>query len=137
MRSGVLDHHRGVALDLVALKCGLGQSSLPSPEITLAGQEPLADQWNQPPGQLVFHKFISMRSQNVIDKFGIYEHVGRLVSQSKVNDVTVFPHGRGQEAELISQVGEGASQKETTFRPGRQFEMLRGVDRHQGSLFLV
>jgi hypothetical protein len=48
---------------LLALKCGLGQSSLPAPEITLTGQEPLADQWNQPPGQLVFHEIFSMRSQ--------------------------------------------------------------------------
>ena len=46
---GVLDHHRGVALDLLALKRGLGQPSLPPPELSLAGQEPLADQRNQPP----------------------------------------------------------------------------------------
>jgi hypothetical protein len=37
---GVFDHHRGVTLDLLALKCGLSQSSLASPEITLAGTSP-------------------------------------------------------------------------------------------------
>ena len=41
---GVLDHHRGVSLDLLALKCRLGQPALPPPEVALAGQEALADQ---------------------------------------------------------------------------------------------
>ena len=134
---GVLDHHRGVALDLLALKCGLGQSSLASPEITLAGQEPLADQRNQPPRQLVFHEIIGMRSQNIIDMFGIHEHVRRQVAQPKVDDVAVFADGRGQEAELIAQVGEGVAQEETPFGPGRQLESFGSVVGHRGSLFLV
>ena len=73
---GLLDHDRRIALDLLALKCGLGQPSLASPEISLAGQKPLADQGNQPPRQLVFHEIVGMRSQNIIDMFGIHEHVG-------------------------------------------------------------
>ena len=133
---GVLDHHRGIALDLLALKRGLSQSSLASPEITLAGQEPLADQGNQPPGQLVFHEIIGMRSQNIIDMFGIHEHIGGQVAQPKVDDVAIFPHGRGQEAELIAQIGEGVPQEETTFGPRRQLDSFRDVAWHRGSLFL-
>ena len=39
---GVLDHDRGVALDLLVLERRLGQLALPTPEGALAGQESLA-----------------------------------------------------------------------------------------------
>ena len=68
--------------------------------------------------------------------FGVHEHVGGQVAQPKVNDIAVFPHGRDQEAELISQVGEGISQEEPTSRSGRQLGSSRGSYRHGGSLFL-
>ena len=134
---GVLDHHGGVALDLLALKRRLGQPALPPPEITLAGQEPLADQWNQPPRQLVLHEIVGVRAQDIIDMFGIDQHVGGQVAQPQPDDVAVLLDGSGQEAELIAQVGEGAPQEEAPFRPGRQLRFFVAVAWHREPILLV
>ena len=78
---GVLDHHGGVPLDLLALKRRLGQPTLSPPKLSLAGQESLADQWNEPPCQFIFHEIVGVRSQHVIDVLRIDKNVRGQVAQ--------------------------------------------------------
>ena len=48
---------------------------------------------------------------------GIDEHVGGQVAQPQPDDVAVLLHGRGQEAERIAEVREGAPQEQPPSGP--------------------
>ena len=125
---GLLDHDRRVALDLLALKCGLSQSYVGvarrSPSLV---KSPSPTKGINHRVSLSFMKLSACDRKNIIDMFGIHEHVGGEVAQPQVDDVAVFSHGRGQEAELIAQIRERAAQEKTAFGPRGQLDAFCGV----------
>ena len=97
---GALHHRRAILHDAAAMKRGLRQASLPSPEITFTDQQALPQQaFGHVFGQRAFVKFRMLHDGNLLDVFRKVQQDSILFEDADADDVAVLAsqaHQRGQ-----------------------------------------
>ena len=119
--SGLLDHLRGIALNLLVLERRLRQPPLPLPVGTLAGQEPLTDQGADRLCQLVLDEVLLMGPQDVFEVLGMDHHIGCEVAEPQLDNIAVVADRLPEKAERVFHISERIAQQEAA--PGTGWQL--------------
>ena len=98
---GGLDHHGGVAADLVAVEGGLRELPLPSPKLALGGQEAVAERAPRVSEREMLDEAFAFGDQNFFDGVGVADHDDRPGTEPELEHVAVAPHAVFEESETM------------------------------------
>src|SRR6185437_10542356 len=109
---GELHHGGSVGIDALAVERRLGQTALPEPEVTLAGEQAIAQQLPQDAIEVALAEAPLSRDEYVLYVVWMIEHDDPPPTETQLDDVTVGSGAREQEAELIvADAGDVAEQQ--------------------------
>ncbi|MCY1009774.1 hypothetical protein OV079_30270 [Nannocystis pusilla] len=83
---GVVDHHRGVGGDPLAVEGGLGQPPLAAPEVAVADEQAVAGDEREVAGEAVLDEQLAAADQHLVDELGVGDQVGREPGQDDLVD---------------------------------------------------
>src|SRR6185295_1237641 len=106
----VLHHYIAIGADPLPVKCGLGQTSLTSPEVTLAGYQTISNQTmkERRSERSCFSVALRVRRQYRLDVGGVVKKVSVNVEKPGVNYVSVITATRHKTERVAIEVAHHA-----------------------------
>jgi hypothetical protein len=98
------------------MKRGLGQTTLPTMKISLAGQESLAEQSLCALERATFHETLMMRDQHVLDVVRVVEKENILRAETEIDYIAVLARRALQVGKRIAAKGREISAEQFAFR---------------------